>query len=220
MNGAIFQTTGQALHVSYMIVSQEPRQDGALRKAILQIMSALDSLTKGQRDWMNQLIGEASGTVDFGGLTADEVRAQCAMVTQVVKDHLPAPEMWAVHARFIPTEIEDMGRDEEGRTIKRFYYSQERVNAIVGLSGYLQPGFPTIPGAALDMMIARAFANHAKIEISFRELAENFGGNHMTYARANKSLIEKLRELEQMAVRRLTPMFERTGLVEKFAQSA
>jgi len=220
MSGAIFQTTGQALHVSYMILSQEARQNGALRKAILQIMSQLDTLTARQRDWMNQLIGEPSGTVNFGGLSADEVRAQCAMVTQAVKDHLPAPEMWAIHARFIPTEFEDMGRDEEGRVIKRFFYSQERVDAIVGLSAYLQPLFPAIHGVALDMMIARAFANHAKIEISFRELAENFGGSHMTYARANKSLVEKLRELELMAVRRLTPMFERTGLVEKFAQTA
>ncbi len=211
---AVFETTGQALHVSYLVMSQEARQGGPLRKALLQLMESLDNLTPVQTRWMRQLQGEASGTVNFGGLTGDEIRAQCAMVTQYVKDHLPAPEMHVVHARFIPTSFEVLGRDQEGREVKRFYFSQDRVTAIVGLAQFWSQSFPGISAAGLEMMIARAFVNHAKVSISLRELAASFGGNHMTYQRAYKVLQARLRELEANAVRRMTPHFEATGLVE------
>jgi hypothetical protein len=48
---------------------------------------------------------------------------------------------------------------------------------------------------------------------SYRELAKAFGGTHMTYARANTKLRGRLAGLEQSAINRLTPYFERTGLI-------
>jgi hypothetical protein len=155
------------------------------------------------------------GTVNFSGLTGDEIRAQCAMVTQIVKDHLPAPEMHVVHAKYIPMAEEEIGREDDGKPIKRFYYSQERVDAVMGLASYWRksPLFASVPARALDLLIARAFVNHVKIEISYRELAANFGGSHMTYARSFHVLKEKLRELEEQAILRLGSHFERTGLI-------
>ena len=48
--------------------------------------------------------GEPS-TVNFGGLNALEVRAQCSMIRAAVRDRLPAPEAWAVQARYGINEI-------------------------------------------------------------------------------------------------------------------
>lgn len=210
---AVFTSTGQALHVSFLVMAMEPRQDAPLRKALLQIMSSLDHLTATQTQWMKQLQGEASGAVNFAGLTGDEIRAQCAMVTQAVKGKLPAPERMVIHARFIPTAQELVGR--EGTTpIYRFYYSQDRVDAIQGLTEYLAKNFPGLKHGALDMMIAKAFINHSEIGIPFRALADAFGGNHTAYIRAYAKLKGELKTLEEMAIRRLTPYFEETRLVE------
>ncbi|MDB6119305.1 MAG: sigma-70, region 4 family protein, partial [Verrucomicrobiaceae bacterium] len=100
MNDAIFRSTGQALHVSFLIMSVEARQKNALRMALIQIIEAVEHLTTKQESWLKQLRGDASGTVNFGGLDAYEVRAQCAMVTTAVRDHLPGPERDVVWARY------------------------------------------------------------------------------------------------------------------------
>ncbi len=41
---------------------------------------------------------EGDRTLNFGGLSAMEVRAQCAMVAAAVRDHLPEPEWRAIEA--------------------------------------------------------------------------------------------------------------------------
>lgn len=217
---AVFHSTGDALFVSFLIMSIEPRQDSPLRKALIRFMQELDNPTKNQRAWLEQLIGEKSETVNFAGLTPDEVRGQCAMVTQAVKDHLPAPEMHAIHARFIPTEEEEIGRDLEGKPIKRFYFSQERVDAIKWLSDWLKPNFTAVKPLAMDFLVAKAFAEHSKTAISFRDLAASFGDNHMVYARAFKKVKAMLKDLENLAISRLTPHFEETGLIECVAELA
>lgn len=218
MTNAIFQTTGDALFVSFLIMSIEPRQDSPLRKALIRFMQELDNPTKGQRQWLEQLIGERSGNVNFAGLSPDEVRGQCAMVTQTVKDHLPAPEMHVIHARYIPTEEEEIGRDADGKPIKRFYFSQERVDAVIWLASWLMPNlssFARLSQSATEMLVAKAFAEHSKTAISFRDLAHSFGGDKMMYQRAFKVIKEHLKRLELMAMGRLTPYFEDTFLVER-----
>lgn len=215
MSEAIFQTTGQALHVAFLIMSVEARQESPLRRALLQIMGQQEELTKKQQDWMNQLIGEGSGTVNFGGLSSDEVRAQCAMVTQSVKDHLPAPEMHVIHARFIPTELEEL---DGGR--KRYYFSQERVDAVKALSEYVKAGYSAIKLEAIDCLVAKVFVEHSKTEISFRDLAQSFQTNHMVYARAFPKIKATMKMLETMAINRLTPYFEATGLIELQAEQS
>jgi len=44
-------------------------------------------------------------------------------------------------------------------------------------------------------------------------MAQSFGGNHMTYARAYPKIRDKLRELEAVAVSRLDRYFAEMGLV-------
>lgn len=214
----VFMDTRQALSIAYMVASLEPRQPAPFRKALIQAMECQDHLTGIQAAWLHQLRGTPSeSTVNFGGLSSDEVRAQCSAVISAVNSKLPAPEQWAVRARFIPVEFEDI-REGESRG-KRFFYSRERVESIQHLSRWLPATLCTVTGLARDMLTARVYADGEKLAISFRDMAISFGGNHMTYARAYPKVRARLWELEKVAVDRLAPYFERTGLVEP-AESA
>ena len=104
---AIFSSTGQAVHVAFMVMSQPAMQDAPLRKALIRAMESI-RLDGQQHDWLAQLRGAPSESVNFGGLNGDEVRAQCVMITQAVK-HLPRAEMWTLQAKYGYVEFEDVG---------------------------------------------------------------------------------------------------------------
>ncbi len=219
INEAVFATAGQAVHVAFIIMSQPAQQDAPLRKALIRVMESIKLVDGNQRNWLEQLRGEKSESVNFGGLDAYDVRAQCAMITQAVRTKLPKPEMWALQAKFGQTDFEDR---EDGQMPvrcpprRRYAFSAERIDAIKGLSDWMVPSFPQIPPFALDCMIGKVYANHKKIEISFRSLAKSFGGNHMIYARAYKALRNRLRALEEVAIDRLAPHFFEQGVIEHY----
>lgn len=102
----IFENTGQAVHVAYLIMAQEATQDAPLRKAIIKAMESV-KLDNGQRHWLDQLRGTGGGTVNFEGLQGSEIRAQCVMITQAVKK-LPHVEMWVLQAKYGQTDVEDV----------------------------------------------------------------------------------------------------------------
>ena len=101
---AIFGSTGQAVHVAFVIMSQPTVRGTLLRKALMQVMESMQ-LTEQQREWLDQLRGAASETVNFAGLSDAEVRAQCAMITQAVR-HLPDAERWVLQAKYGYVEFE------------------------------------------------------------------------------------------------------------------
>lgn len=107
---AIFASTGQAVHVAFMVMSQPAMQDAPLRKALIRAMETI-RLEGHQHEWLQQLRGAPSETVNFGGLSGDEVRAQCVMITQAVK-HLPPAERWTLQAKYGYVEFEDVGDGE------------------------------------------------------------------------------------------------------------
>jgi hypothetical protein len=229
---AVFQTTGQALSVSYLVMSLPARQKNAFRQALLQIIEGVEFPSARLKAWYQQLMGDRSdSTVNFDGLDPDEIRVQCAMVTQVVKDHLPEPEMHAVHARFIPTMTTDI-KDETGKPVrdaagnikKRPYFSEERGAAIQYLAkrekGPHKDNYPSIRIEAMEYIIAKIFVNHSLTEISFRRLAADYGGDHLVYYRAFHKIRGQLKGLEDMAMRRLTNHFQTTGLVESSVEVA
>lgn len=219
MDDAVFATAGQAVHVAFVIMSQPAQQDAPLRKALIRVMESIRLVDGNQRNWLDQLRGQPSDSVNFGGLDAYDVRAQCAMITQAVRTKLPKPEMWALQAKFGQTDFEDQ---EDGQMPvrcpprRRYAFSLERIDAIKGLSDWMVPSFPQIPPFAMDCMIGKVYANHKKIEISFRALAKSFGGNHMTYARAYKALHKRLRALEEVAIDRLAPHFFEQGVIDNY----
>lgn len=111
---AIFENAGQAVHVAFLIMAQEATQDAPLRKAIIRVMESI-RLAPNQRHWLDQLRGAGGGgSVNFAGLSSDEIRAQCAMITQAVKTKLPNVEMWVLQAKYGQVDFEDVIDDEHG----------------------------------------------------------------------------------------------------------
>lgn len=203
---AIFETVGQALHVAFLIMSVEAQQDSPLRKALIRIMDNV-TLSADQTDWLSQLRGTASSTVNFGGLSSNDVRAQCAMITLAVQSKLPETEMWALQAKFGHMETE--GSKEN----MRIALSLERIEAIKSLSRWLAPVFSGISMFAMDCLIAKVYANHMRTTISFRDLAAAFGGEKTKYQRVYPQIKAHLQALENMGMMRLEPYFIEQGIV-------
>lgn len=110
---AIFTSVGQAVHVAFMVMSQPAMQQAPFRKALIRAMESI-KLEGYQREWLDQLRGAPSDSVNFGGLTGDEVRAQCVMIKQAVT-HLPDPERWTLEAKYGYVEYENGTPDEAAR---------------------------------------------------------------------------------------------------------
>jgi hypothetical protein len=221
---AIFESAGQAVHVAFLIMSQPAMQDAPLRKALIRAMESINLIDGNQRNWLDQLRGTPSGNVNFSGLSGEEIRAQCALITQAVRTKLPNVERWVLQAKYGETEFEDVRvpigdgggpAQPERRQARRFAFSAERIAAITGLSDYFQPLLPGIKPFAIDCMLGRMFANHKKIEISTRDLAAQFGGSHMKYMRASFKLKNHIRIIEQEAIARLEPTFKAHGVVAR-----
>ena len=106
---AIFQSTEQALHVSFLILSVPAMGENKFRQFLIQVLEQAPNLTKRQEVWLEQLRGERSGTVDFGGLSQMEVRGQCAMIVAAARDRLPSTESAALLARFGIGEDQQLG---------------------------------------------------------------------------------------------------------------
>lgn len=202
---AVFENVGQAVHVSFLIMAQEAKQDAPLRAALIKAMESV-VLSGRQRCWLDQLRGASTGAINFGGLDGNEVRAQCALVLQAVKHRLPATEMWVLQAKYGQTDFEDVN----GK--RRFAFSAERIEAIKGLADWFRPLFPTVNPLAIDCLLGRLFANHKKLDITVRDLAASFGGSRMTYQRASKKMQDHLRGMEEIAFRRLAELFVKHGV--------
>lgn len=102
---AIFANVGQAVHVAFLVMSQPAMQQAPFRKALIRAMESI-KLEEYQQEWLEQLRGAPSDSVNFGGLTGDEVRAQCVMIKQAVA-HLPDPERWTLQAKYGYIEYEN-----------------------------------------------------------------------------------------------------------------
>lgn len=217
---AIFENAGQAIHVAFLIMAQEATQDAPLRAALIRIMESIKLANGDQRNWLDQLRGERGGSVNFAGLSGGEIRAQCALITQSVKTNLPNIEMWVLQAKYGQTDFEDSIPGDRQlpapAPIRRFAFSVERIGAIQGLSDWFAPMFPRIKPLAVDCMLGRLFANHKKLDITSRDIAASFGGNHTQYLRASKKMKEHLRIIEERAIDRLAPIFHRQGVTQYF----
>lgn len=90
IDSPIFNSTGQALDVSYLILTQPPTSKSPTQ-AVIDDLLEMAGVRKER---------EHASTVNFGGLSPLEVRAQCSMITAAVRDHLTEAERRAVEARF------------------------------------------------------------------------------------------------------------------------
>lgn len=114
----IFEDAGQAVHVAFLVMAQPAMQDAPFRKALIRSMESIN-LNMTQRHWLDQLRGTRApdaepSRVNFGGLDMNDVRAQCALITQAVATKLVGPERWVLLAKYGQTDFEDVVDDEPG----------------------------------------------------------------------------------------------------------
>jgi hypothetical protein len=211
----IFESVEQALHVSFLVTSMPARQKNTFRIALIQALEAVGRLTDRQESFLAYLRGEKSGTIDFSGLSADEVRAQCAMVVATVTDQLSEPErnaLWVRFARGIParpksaTVAADPGIPP----------SNEWKRGVFGVANEMRATL-TIGRreAVIALIAAHAFPHQREQEFSYANLSKEFGIPVRTLERAAFIIRKRLRMLERQAVDRLQPLFEAGGLVSK-----
>ncbi|WP_156914330.1 hypothetical protein [Cupriavidus sp. amp6] len=191
---AIFQYTEQALHVSFLILSEPAMAQCQMRRALVRVMEAAPMLSGRQRSWLQQLRGEPGG-VNFGDLDMLETRGQCAMVVTAVRSKLPRPEMGAVLARY------GIGAEKtEGVQILTGY-----ARVVCGIHAY-EPLFH---------LIARHYApRKVKCDgMSVRDIGDKWGVNRGKIHRAAKWMATHFAALEARAVERLGAAFREHAVV-------
>lgn len=133
----IFEDAGQAVHVAFLVMAQPARQDAPFRKALIRALESIN-VSPAQRHWLDQLRGAPTSTrINFGGLDAQDVRAQCAMITQAVATKLHGPERWVMLAKYGQTDFEDVADDEPGANQAAAALDRTR-KQIQALTGKLQ----------------------------------------------------------------------------------
>jgi len=192
MNIAVFRTTGQALHVSFLMEMLPSTQKGATQLVIESLKRA------------NFVIdGDGQHTINSYGLSPMELRGQCAMVRGSVDHHLTEPERAAVWARFGYGGRKDCGVD----------YLAEYLAAVL-------PSVSNT--SALRLLMASCFARmpngrpkrHGPQHWGLRRIGREYGFPTATLHDARVALREHTVALERKAETRLQALFERTGLVE------
>jgi hypothetical protein len=198
---AIFKSTQQALHFSYMLLSQPSRDGGQLGRMLERMELDATGIRKSRE----------MSTVNFAGLTELDIRAQCSMVTARVQSALPSPEAWAIRSKYGCTEVR---RDKSGQIIAASF-GKDRADAMLYISEYLQPSFESVPVGAMPYLVARICGENDLVRPTFRAIESAFGLNISTATRAEKRVKVRIRELCNMGCDKLTPDFVRDGLVQK-----
>jgi len=193
---AVFQTTGQALHLSYLMLSLPATEKNAMRLALIQAMEFTPKLNYRQAQWLDQLRGTPSDTVNFGGLTMLEVRGQCSIVTSAVNSRLPTAERGAILARFGVGE-------EKGEGVKLLMRYARRSCGIEAFG-------------PVYLLAARHYISKVRREgLSLRAIADKHGLTKHAVETAALWMAKHFASLEQQAMQRLQAVFLADGLVEE-----
>jgi hypothetical protein len=193
---AIFLSAQQALYVAFLIISEPAREKMAFCLTLIRIIESIGALTRRQAAFLDYLYGERTGTVNFDGLNPLDVRAQAAMIISAVKDHLTLAERYAVWARYGRAPYKRLG----------VIWLSKRLRAVVNI-GSLD---------AVKYLIAEQSMPKTERdpEKTFKYISEKTGVPVRSLERAAHIIRKQLRALENSACDKLTPMFERDGLIE------
>lgn len=190
---AIFLTTvGGAVHFAFLIQAYPSSPESVLARVLRENVQTGDV-------WN----GPRIRTIDFSGMNALEVRAECAGIRAAVSRILSPLECAVVRARHGLTNYED----EDGE--RRFFFDGDRVQALQYLSTVLaSPLYSDVPATVLDVLIARHYADKKTTPITLRQIAEAFGRSHTFYGKIASDLGQRLDKIEMRALDQLTPYFE------------
>lgn len=179
----IFRSVSQCLHVAYLMEILPATQKSQMQAMIDRMLEDMGIVQEREQ-----------GTINFGGLNALEIRGQCAMVRGVVIHHLPKPEADAVHARYA--------------------YQKLKADGVRGVRDYSHPLLST-QGDMPTLAMAWSFfcTKKQRDDFSVRKIADEFGLGKSTVATDVAAIKRTARTLENRAVERLSPLFERQNLV-------
>ncbi|WP_369952183.1 DeoR family transcriptional regulator [Ralstonia syzygii] len=182
----IFRSVEQALHVSFLMETLPVTQKSQMQVMIDRMMEDMGIVQEREK-----------GTINFGGLTALEIRGQCAMVRGAVIHRLPKPEADAVHARF--------------------GYQVCKAGGVRGVRDYSQPSLSTQGDMATLTMAWGVFGTQRqRDDLSVRKIAAEYGLSPATVGRDMQIIRNTGRLLLNRGVERLAPMFEAQNLVGDF----
>lgn len=194
MTDAIFRTTGQALATAFLIVSTPPKQDCALRQALMRMLESVELPTRMQRDWLDQLRGSRSGSINFDGLSSDEIRAQCAMIVKAVTIHLLPHECAAVTGSYTHNPI-------------------EKAQAVRVLSAYIKPTEDSKLRLLFDYCVLRSLPKHGNQHLKPASVLSNMGVTERSTAAYYRETRKRVGELRRIGEDRLQVVFMRDGVI-------
>ncbi len=176
----IFKSVQQCLHFSFLMEAQPATYNSRMHELIKRTREA--------------------STINFEGLTALEVRGQCAIVRKMVMRHLSQPEIDAIHA---------------------WYGHQEcKAGGVHGIRDYHRRMISTQHDEATLAIAWSVFARGwQRKHFSTRKIAKKYGLSQSTVMRDVKVIADNGRVLEGAAIEHLTPIFESKGLIEVISDS-
>lgn len=187
---AVFTSARQALHVSFMLEVMPAVAKSQMQVLLQQLM---------EQAGVTEHLEPHERTIDFRGLTALEVRGQCALVVNAVRSHLVQPEQAAVWTKY--------------------GMNQRQAEGVKLLADYCAPVLTVGHTQAHEAMIWGRWGKFTKNgtvkrdDFSVRKIAVEFGLPHQTVHRDQLRIVAYQRQLESRALARLEPYFVETELV-------
>lgn len=202
MSDALFGSVEQALHISFLVLSMEARQKAPLAQMLRRVLEELPYLTKAQAKMLEYLGGATACDYvsEADRLSMDEFRGQCAMVADQVEKVLPGPEAQAVWLRWGITT------GSEG----------EKTKGVLGMQKYISPLLRISDVESIQALLyGRTNERWRTAGLSYEDISKARGISVASLRRAAAIINSTTRALEEMAVNRLRPTWERDGLVEE-----
>lgn len=196
----MFKSAEQAIHVAYLVLSVEPRQPNALAQMLRHVLEEMPDRTKKQDAMLEYLGGARSGDyIDPAErLTMDEFRGQCASIADRISNTLPGPECFAVWARW------GVMTGETG----------EKSLGVRGLANYCTPMLRVTDITAIQALIyGRTNERWRMHGLSYAEISKECSISVKTLRLAMATIKATAESLETRAIQRLSPTWERDGLL-------
>lgn len=182
---SVFTSVRQALHVSFLMEITPVAGRSQLQGILERLMDEAG---------ITRELEVHERTIDFGGLSALEVRAQCAMVVGAVNAHLTQPERAAVWTRY---------------GLRR-----RQADGVRALIDYITPVLATKHNTALLALLWGLVAREGRRDdFSLNKIAAEFNLPRTTLQRDQQKIGGYVKSLEERAVSTLQPYFVRTKLV-------
>lgn len=184
---AIFQSAGQALHVSFLMEILPVAQESFMQKAIDDHLRSIGEYEPAMPMHLR--------TLNFGGLSKLEIRGQCAMIRSAVDNLLPWPEACAVKA----------------------YYGHQNTKAdgVRGVASFASHSLSMHnQNATLAMAWSVYGTPRQRQGLSIRDIAKEYSLSVTTAQRDKQIIATRAKELGELALGRLEGYFIENGVIE------